>query len=113
MASLAQATRKKSLLRHQDTGVFWDEQLDLYHDGAININFYNNVLGYNAGDLISGTIDIEIRKVFDAMDLVIEFKGVERAHLAIDPTKEELKGYHREVKELVSMRQIIVQFPDD
>ena len=99
-----QGPRKTRSHRHKDTGLFWDEQLDLYLDGAININLYNNVLGFNAGDTISGTIDIEISKVFDAMDLVIEFKGVERSHLAIDPTKEELKAYHREMKELISMK---------
>ena len=107
-----QGPRKTRSHRHKDTGLFWDEQLDLYLDGAININLYNNVLGFNAGDTISGTIDIEISKVFDAMDLVIEFKGVERSHLAIDPNKDELKAYHRETKELISMKQIIVQFPE-
>ena len=44
--------------------MFWDEPLDLYTDGAININLYNNVLGYISGSTISGTIDIEIGKVF-------------------------------------------------
>ena len=94
-----------------DTGVFWDEHLELYLDGAININLYNNVLGFNAGDTISGTIDIEIGKPFDSVDLVVEFKGVERSHLSIDgPTT--LKPDHREIKEIISMRQIVVQFPE-
>ena len=91
--------------------MFWDEPLDLYVGGTININLYNNVLGYNAGDAISGTIDIEIGEVFEAQDLVVEFKGVERAHL---DTSEviSVKDYHREVKEIISMRQIVVQFPE-
>ena len=46
--------------KRADTGVFWDEPLDLYKNGTININFYNNVMGYCAGDAISGTVDIEI-----------------------------------------------------
>ena len=35
--------------KHQDTGLFWDEPLDLYLEGAININLYDNVLGYVSG----------------------------------------------------------------
>ena len=68
----------------RDTGVFWDEPLDLYLEGTININLYNNVLGFNAGETISGTVDIEIGKPFEATDLVIEFKGVERSHMSAD-----------------------------
>ena len=55
--------------------MFWDEHLDLYIDGAININLYNNVLGFAAGETISGTIDIEIAKPFDAVDLVVKVHG--------------------------------------
>ena len=108
MEQLASGPRRTKSVRHNDKGLFWDDKLDLFLDGAININLYNNVVGFNAGDTISGTIDIEISKAFDAMDLVIEFKGVERSHLAIDPLKDELKPYHREAKELISMKQIIV-----
>lgn len=101
---IRKSMRRTNTSRHKDTGLFWDEHLDLYLDGAININLYNNVLGFNSGDTISGTIDIELTKVFDAMDLVIEFKGVERSHIAIDPTKDVLQDYHRESKELISMK---------
>ncbi len=45
--------------RH-DAGIFWDEALEIYKNGTININLYNNVLSFNAGDQISGTLDIEI-----------------------------------------------------
>ena len=69
------------------------------------------MLGFNAGDTISGTIDIEIGKSFDAADLVIEFKGVERSHLSVEGVTS-LKEYHREMKEIISMRQIVVQFPE-
>lgn len=68
-----------------DYGVFWDEPLDVYLGGAININLYNNVVGFTPGDTISGTIDIEIVEPFDASELLIEFKGVERIHLKAPP----------------------------
>lgn len=99
--------KASSLTVKRDTGIFWDEHLEMYLDGAININLFNNVLGFNAGDTISGTVDIEIGKPFDAVDLVVQFTGVERSHLSIDgPTT--LKDFHREVKEIISMKQIIV-----
>ena len=56
----------------------------MYMDGAININLYNNVLGYVAGSTIAGTIDIEIGTAFPATNLMIEFKGVERSHITPD-----------------------------
>ena len=86
--------RQSSLGRRRtDTGVFWDEPLDLYKDGTININLYNNVLGYTAGDTIAGTVDIEIGKVFEATNLLIEFKGVERSHITPDGAIT-IKDYH-------------------
>jgi hypothetical protein len=57
--------RAKSSMKH-DAGIFWDEALEIYRKGTININLYNNVLSFNAGDSISGTLDIEIGQVFDA-----------------------------------------------
>ena len=80
-----------------DTGVFWDEALPMYLGGTINMNFYNNVLGYSAGQTISGTIDIEIGEKFDATDLVVEFVGVERSHLFPEGALT-LKDHHREIK---------------
>ena len=71
---------RRATLRKKDTGVFWDEALEIYKNGTININLYNNVLGFTSGDTISGTVDIEIGQVFDAKDLVIELCGVERRH---------------------------------
>mmetsp|Transcript_33269 Transcript_33269/g.41149 ORF Transcript_33269/g.41149 Transcript_33269/m.41149 type:complete len:92 (-) Transcript_33269:1239-1514(-) len=84
----------------------------MYLDGAVNINLYNNVLGFAAGETIAGTIDVEIGKPFEAVDLVVEFKGVERSHITFDDAQTELKPYHREAKELISMKQVIVQFPE-
>ena len=100
-----------SVGRKKDTGVFWDESLDLFIGGTININLYNNVLGYNAGETISGTLDIEIKETFDASDLIIEFKGVERGHLCTDSVLS-VKDYHREEKEVICMKQVVVQFPE-
>ena len=64
-----------------------------------------------ASETISGTIDIEISVPFDSTDLVVEFCGVERGHLNTDNVIN-VKDYHREVKEIISMKQIVVQFPE-
>jgi hypothetical protein len=66
-------------------------------------------LGFFAGDTISGTIDIEIGQPFESTDLVVEFSGVERGHLNTDGVIS-VKEYHREVKEIISMKQVVVQF---
>ena len=95
----------------RDTGVFWDEVLDIYRNGTINLNLYNNQLGFMAGDTISGTIDIEIGQPFESTDLVIELCGVERGHLNTEGVIT-VKDYHREVKEIISMKQVVVQFPE-
>ena len=68
-------------------------------------------MGFCAGDAISGTIDIEIGTAFDASDLVLEFAGVERSHLSAESVIH-VKDYHREVKEIVSIKQVVVEFPD-
>ncbi len=49
-----------------ETGLTWDESLPNYQQGRININFYNNIVGYTAGDCVSGTVDVEIDNEFDA-----------------------------------------------
>jgi hypothetical protein len=41
-----------------ENGDQWDEILDVFAEGTMNINFYNNMIGYTAGDCVSGTIDI-------------------------------------------------------
>ena len=91
--------------KHQDTGLFWDEPLDLYLEGAININLYNNVLGFMSGDVISGTLDIEIGRPFEAQNILLEFNGSERCHIG---GANEVEDFHREVKEIISMKQVIV-----
>lgn len=99
--------RQMSVSNKKDSGVFWDECLEIYRNGTININLYNNQLGYMSGETISGTVDIEISTPFDATDLVIEFNGVERGHLDTEDVIS-VKDYHREVKEIISMKQIVV-----
>lgn len=96
--------------RRLNTGVFWDENLDLYLGGAININCYNNVLGFKAGETISGSIDIEISDIFEAQDLTIEFKGVERSHISTTDSAMSVKPFHREEKEIISLKQVVKTF---
>ena len=81
-------------------------------DAAINtnINLYNNVLGFMSGDTIAGTIDIEIGQPFEAQNLLLEFNGQERCHIG---GATDIEDYHREVKEIISMKQVVVQFPPD
>ena len=95
--------------KRPDTGVFWDEPLDLYLKGTINVNFYENVQGFYAGDTISGTIDVEIGEYFEATNLLIEFRGIERSHMDVNgmallDRNFQLQDFHREVKEIVSMK---------
>ena len=94
-----------------DSGTFWDETLDRYQAGAININLYNNVIGFTAGEAIAGTIDIVIVEPFPASELTLEFKGVERSHLN---TKKVLKPlvHHREVKDMISMKNVVATFQE-
>ena len=39
----------KGKFKTQETGMFWDENLDMYMGGSININLYENTVGYYAG----------------------------------------------------------------
>ncbi len=52
---------QKCLATDLETGKQWDECLPKFTEGAININFYNNVISYTSGDCISGTIDIDLQ----------------------------------------------------
>ena len=47
----------------------------------MNINMYENVIGYTAGDQIAGTVDFVVKEPFNAKRLTIAFVGVERSHL--------------------------------
>lgn len=46
--------------------VRWDEHLDLFKTGSINLNFYQNKVGYYAGECVSGTIDVELKEPITA-----------------------------------------------
>ena len=46
---------------------------------------------------------MEIGEYFEAQDLVIELRGVERSHMDVS-SKNNLEKFHREVKEIVSMK---------
>jgi hypothetical protein len=41
-----------------ENGDRWDETLDVFAEGTVSINFYNNMIGYTAGECVSGTIDV-------------------------------------------------------
>ena len=62
-----------------------------------------------SGETIAGTIDIEIGEPFDATELLIEFKGVERCHMGGNGVIE-VEDFHREIKEIISMKQVVLQF---
>jgi hypothetical protein len=68
----------------------------------MNINFYNNMIGYTAGDCVSGTIDIMLNQPIDCSSLEIEFVGVERSHLKLDGVIRPNK-IHRESKEIIRL----------
>ena len=44
----------------KESGRDWDEILDKCPGCKININFYNNIVGYESGAVVGGTVDIEL-----------------------------------------------------
>ena len=85
-----------------ESGDHWDEVLDTFAEGAVNINFYNNMIGYTAGDCISGTVDVFLQQPIDVIGLEIDFVGVERSHLNLSGViKPSL--IHRETKEIIRL----------
>ena len=94
-----------------ETGLFWDENLDMYTGGAININLYENTVGYYAGQTISGSIDVEIADKFAASELTVEFVGFERSHLDDSGVLAPL-DFHRETLETVSIKTVVAKFDD-
>lgn len=85
-----------------ESGDRWDEVLDQFTSGFININFYNNVIGYTAGECVSGTIDIQISKALNCQGLTLEFVGTERCNLCLDGVIKPME-YHRDCKEIVKL----------
>lgn len=96
----------------QESGNFWDEPLDLYKGGIININCYENVIGYEQGECISGTVDIQINEPFPAKDLIISFVGIERSHLDASHTEEPL-DFHRENIEVIHVTSTLDTFDEN
>ena len=90
-----------------ESGSTWDEPLPLYRKGQININFYQNMIGYTAGDVVAGTVDVVINESFDSKSLKLSFVGVERCHLKLvkmpNGTVPPPKEFHRDVKTILDM----------
>ena len=68
----------------KEIGDKWDEPLHIFFQGVININFKENMIGYTAGDKLTGTIDIEINENLTVDDLILEFVGQERTFIESD-----------------------------
>ena len=92
--------------------MFWDENLYMYTGAAININLYENAVGYYAGQTIAGSIDVEIADPFKATELTLEFIGMERSHLDDSGVLAPL-DFHREMKEIVSIKTVVATFDDN
>ena len=92
-----------------ETGDKWDEVLDLFKTGSININFYNNVIGYSAGECVSGTIDIVLTEALNCQNLTLEFVGLERCNLSLDGIIKPME-YHRDAKEILRLVCMVVEF---
>ena len=100
----------KCLIETPETGEAWDESLELFKTGKININFYNNIVSYTAGDCVSGTIDIDLQETIHCQSLSLVFCGVERAHLDVSEVITMME-YHRDCKEIVKLCAVVVEFP--
>lgn len=104
-------TGKGPAITSQETGATWDEPLGLYKHGQVNINFYNNQIGYTAGDCVAGTVDVVIKQSFPSKALVLQLVGVERAHLNVDLS--QVKSFHRETKEIVKLETVMATYAED
>lgn len=67
---------------HED-GSAWDEALETFPLASIKINFFKNQIAYMAGDVVSGSVDVDLREPFDAHDLTVMFFGQERTHFIV------------------------------
>jgi hypothetical protein len=92
-----------------ESGNFWDEPLDIFAGGILNINTYENNIGFTAGDDIAGTVDIQINEPFPAKQLTVSFVGVERSHLDASDVLEPL-DYHREAKTVIEIKSVLAVF---
>jgi len=99
-----------------ESGSTWDEPLPLYRKGQININFYQNMIGYTAGDVVAGTVDVVINESFDSKLLKLSFVGVERCHLKLvkmaNGTVPPPKDFHRDVKTIIDISVDVTTFDE-
>jgi hypothetical protein len=68
-----------------EKGEKWDEPLEVFLNGSININFTNNIIGYTNSELISGTVDVVLKEKMKFKNLVLKFAGQERCFLNHEP----------------------------
>lgn len=95
-----------------ESGMYWDENLDMWTGGVVNINLYDNTVGYYAGQTIAGSVDIEVLRPFKAGELTIELVGMERGHLDATGVLAPL-DWHRESVETVAMKTVVATFDDN
>jgi hypothetical protein len=93
----------------RETGDSWDEPLEFFRQGVININFKDNLVGYTAGDTVNGTIDIVLHERIDVKDLVLEFVGLERSFLCLNNVVEPMK-MHRDSREIIRLACLVKTF---
>lgn len=67
------------------------------------------MIGYTAGDCISGTIDVFIQQPIDVVGLEIDFVGVERSHLSLSGVIKP-NSIHREVNEIIRLRANVLEY---
>ena len=77
----------------------------------MNINTYDNMIGFTAGESIAGTVDIQINETFPAKELTISLVGSERSILDATQVLEPL-DYHREHKTVVEMKSVLATYGD-
>ena len=61
------------------------------------------MIGYTAGDCVSGTIDIFLQQPIDVIGLEVDFVGVERSHLSLAGVIKP-NMINREVKEIIRLQ---------
>lgn len=67
------------------------------------------MIGYTAGDCVSGTIDIFLQQPIDVVGLEVDFVGVERSHLSLSGVIKP-NIIHREVKEIIRLKANVQEF---
>lgn len=105
------AYQPQQCLKRSESGDRWDSCLDLFSEGQIFINLYDNIVSYTAGETVSGTIDIGLTEAISCQRLTLQFIGQERSHLSLDQVVQPLP-FHRDTREIVQLAQTVVEFYD-